>query len=296
MELLFVNCAIYFKGLASITYVYANFFLGYAAFIGLTVGYFIEALERNKFLLQRRVEYEQNRTEKILKEIIPSSIYERVKNGEVQIADLSHSVTILFCDIVGFTEMASKQSASQIVSMLNDLFSRLDEIAAFHGVEKIKTIGDAYMAAAGIGDAVQKDAYAIADFALASKMVTEQMSDEYPWPICMRFGIATGEVISGVIGSSRPTFDTWGRTVNLASRLERSSPPGMICLDQATAEFLMNSYEISAYGRIALKGIGDTEAFLLHGANPLVAGNSEPDQALAPPSSEASFDRRPYQD
>ncbi|ACA15095.1 adenylate/guanylate cyclase [Methylobacterium sp. 4-46] len=261
------NAGLFLKSFDTKAFVYVNSFLLYTIFITLATCFFVEKTERQKFKLERELRSERDRIDRILRDILPMQIYDRIKGGENHIADLNDHVTISFCDIVGFTHLASRTSPHDVIRLLNDLFSQLDDIAAKHGIEKIKTIGDAYMAAAGVGDAIHKDAHAVAGFALDARRAVLETGERHGAAIQMRFGIATGQVISGVIGVTRPVFDVWGSTVNLASRLETASPPGAITLDARTAELLDRRFRVRPSGCIALKGIGAVATFQLVHSN-----------------------------
>jgi adenylate cyclase len=260
----FFNFALYICNFGMRSFVFVDSMMVYAVFIGLSSCFFLEKIERQKFSVEFELKSERDKIDSILHDMLPERIYERVKRGEMNIAESTDRASIAFCDMVGFTHLSSNTRPDLIVSMLNDLFTRLDEIALRHGVEKIKTIGDAYMAAAGVGDAVNKDAYAIARFALEARDEASEVGIRHGFTIKMRFGVATGQVVSGIIGSSRPIFDVWGSTVNLASRLESISTPGSITIDAATASLLTDRFNVRPKGKATAKGIGEVEIFELN--------------------------------
>lgn len=265
LQVLFINIALFAKSVGAEAYTYTNFIMIYAVTIGLVLSFTIEFLARRNFILRTKLDSERAKLDAILRDILPASILSRIRSGERRIADLSSPVTILFADIVGFTKFTVEQKPEFVVDTLNDLFTHLDVIAARHGVEKIKTVGDAYMAAVGIGDAVEKDAASMAEFALDARDAVAMLGQNRSIELRLRFGIATGRVVSGVIGNSRPVFDTWGLQVNLASRLEGLAPPNGILLDKDTTEVISGHYEVSDYGLRDVKGIGPVPTYLLVG-------------------------------
>jgi adenylate cyclase len=258
------NAALYIAAYELKSFVFVDCMIVYAIFISLSTCYFVERLERQKFTLEVELRTERDKIDAILHDMLPRRIYEKVKRGETNIAESTGNASIAFCDMVGFTHLASNNHPDVIVNILNGLFTRFDQIASFHGVEKIKTIGDAYMAAAGVGDAINKDAYAIARFALEARDAATEVGTQYGFTLEMRFGIATGQVVSGIIGRSRPIFDVWGSTVNLASRLEGISLPGAITIDAHTASLLINEFDVQPKGVATAKGIGRVDIFELN--------------------------------
>jgi adenylate cyclase len=223
-------------------------------------------VERDKALaaLQR----EQQRSESLLLNILPSPIAERLKAGSQTIADGYAEATILFADLVGFTRMSTTVSPEQLVVMLNRLFSRFDELSGRFGVEKIKTIGDAYMACAGVPVARPDHAEAVADMALAMREALQEHNREFGSSLQIRIGINSGPVVAGVIGLRKFIYDLWGDTVNLASRMESNGVPDRIQVSAATWERLRDRYDFEARGDIDVKGIGSVKAYLLIGRKP----------------------------
>lgn len=223
-------------------------------------------VERDK--TQAALEREQARSESLLLNILPSPIAERLKAGNHTIADGYAEATILFADLVGFTRMSTTVSPEQLVVMLNRLFSRFDELSGRFGVEKIKTIGDAYMACAGVPVARPDHAEAIADMALAMREALKEHNREFGSNLQIRIGINTGPVVAGVIGLKKFIYDLWGDTVNLASRMESSGVPDRIQVSASTWEHLRDRYDFEARGDIDVKGIGSVKAYLLNGRKP----------------------------
>ena len=217
---------------------------------------------------QRRIEAEKERADALLHAILPGQVVARLNGGETVIADRFDSVTILFADLVGFTPVAAQTSPVDLVQRLDRIFGEFDRLAAHHGVEKIKTIGDAYMAAAGVPE--PSDDHAKRTVALGQAMlaaVAEADPEDRPFEI--RVGIHTGPVVAGLLGQYRFVYDVWGETVNIASRLEAHGLPGHIQLSQATLDAFnqdgSQAPPVTPRGQVALKGIGGIEAYLLDG-------------------------------
>ncbi|MCC6473307.1 MAG: adenylate/guanylate cyclase domain-containing protein [Burkholderiales bacterium] len=212
---------------------------------------------------------EQERSEKLLLNILPEPIAERLKNEDQTIADGFADVTVMFADIVNFTQLAEGMSPNQIFSMLNRVFSAFDELAEGHGLEKIKTIGDAYMVAGGLNDSREIDyTRSIADMALdmcrtlAADRIVEGRVVE------IRIGIGTGPVVAGVVGKKKFIYDVWGDTVNIASRITSEGGPGAIQVDATTYRRLKDAYDFQAPRTVPLKGKGETAIYRLIGRKP----------------------------
>jgi guanylate cyclase len=223
-------------------------------------------VERDK--AQAALEREQARSESLLLNILPSPIAERLKAGSQTIADGYAEATILFADLVGFTRMSTTVSPEQLVNMLNRLFSRFDELTIRLGVEKIKTIGDAYMACAGVPVICADHAEVMAEMALAMREALKAHNREFGSDLQIRIGINSGPVVAGVIGLRKFIYDLWGDTVNLASRMESNGIPDKIQVSSSTWERLRDRYEFEARGDIEVKGIGSVKAYLLTGKRP----------------------------
>jgi adenylate cyclase len=228
--------------------------------------YFVRARERALAELARQhraLELEQAKSERLLLNVLPAPVAARLKQHEGIIADDFPDVTVLFADIVGFTPLSERLSASELVSLLDRVFARWDEVAADHGVEKIKTIGDAYMVAGGIPLPRDDHAEAIAEMALAMGTEAAHCSAETGMPLEIRIGIDTGAVVAGVIGRAKFIYDVWGDTVNTASRMESHAPPGTIQVTERTYERLRHRYEFRQRGAIEIKGKGPMACYLL---------------------------------
>jgi class 3 adenylate cyclase len=222
--------------------------------------YFVRARERA-----------QERSERLLLNVLPASVAARLKQEEGVIADAHDEVTVLFADIVGFTPLAGRLSPSDLVALLDRVFARWDALAAKHGVEKIKTIGDAYMAAAGIPIPRDDHVEAIAEMALEMRPEAERCATEIGLPFEVRIGIDTGPVVAGVIGRAKFIYDLWGDTVNTASRMESHAPRGAIQVTERAEQRLRRAYELDPRGPIDVKGKGTVTAYLLTGRRGQVA-------------------------
>lgn len=212
-----------------------------------------------------RIELERQRYEALLRNILPGQIVARLNNGEVVIADRVEAATILFGDLVGFTAAAARITPAILVNNLNRIFSAFDDLCRRQQIEKIKTIGDAYMAAAGVPTPRADHAEVIADFALAMLATLERVNATAEVPFQMRIGIHTGPVVAGVIGSHRLLYDIWGDAVNLASRLESQGLPGRVHVSRQISQMLAGRYEFEPRGLINLRGIGKIETLFLIG-------------------------------
>ncbi|WP_072016292.1 adenylate/guanylate cyclase domain-containing protein [Leptolyngbya sp. KIOST-1] len=211
---------------------------------------------------------EQQKAEQLLLNILPAPIAGELMQTKASIPQHFDEVTILFADIVGFTSLSNRMSPIRLVDLLNQIFSAFDSLAEQLGLEKIKTIGDAYMVAAGLPTPKDDHAEAIAEMALAMQQVTASFKAESGEPIEIRIGINTGVVVAGVIGTKKFIYDLWGDAVNVASRMESSSEPGQIQVTAATYERLKDNYRLEKRGCIAVKGRGEMETYWLRGHRP----------------------------
>ena len=230
--------------------------------------YFVRAREHAMSELERQhraLEVEQAKSERLLLNVLPEPVAARLKEEEGIIADASSDVTVLFADIVGFTPLAERLSPSELVALLDRVFARWDALAARHGVEKIKTIGDAYMAAAGIPLARRDHAEVIAEMALAMGPEAGRCATESGLPLEIRIGIDSGPVVAGVIGRAKFIYDLWGDTVNTASRMESHAGPGEIQVTERAYERLQGRYDLRPRGTVDVKGKGPMSTYLLIG-------------------------------
>ncbi len=240
--------------------------------IGLTLAAVLVVLalvSNNRLVRQAReaLAAERQRSEALLLNILPGPIAEQLKLGVNPLADGFDRVTVMFADLVGFTTYASARSPEDVVSLLNDLFSRFDALADHLGLEKIKTIGDCYMAASGLPDLRDDHAEATAEMALAMLEVARDFAERRREEIALRIGIHSGRVVAGVIGSRKFAYDLWGDTVNIASRLESTGEPGRIHVSFETAELLRGRFPVEAREPIHLKGKGTVQTYFLTGRN-----------------------------
>jgi adenylate cyclase len=215
--------------------------------------------------LHDQLQLEKEKSERLLLNILPKPIAERMKRGETNLADSYPDVTILVADLVGFTTLSTHIGPEQIVHWLNEIFSAFDLLAATHGLEKIKTIGDAYMVAGGLSFPHPDHARTSAELALDMQKEIVRLNQTYETSIPLRIGICTGPVIAGVIGRSRFAYDLWGETVNFACLLESMGEPGGIQVAESTYERLKNKYRFKPKHSLHLKGHGQRSAYWLDG-------------------------------
>ena len=215
------------------------------------------------FIDELRVE--KGKTEALLLNILPGTIVSRIRNGDIAIADSFPDATILFADLVNFTTLAGKCSPARIVDLLNTLFSAFDALAKEFKLEKIKTIGDAYMVAGGIPEEYPGHALAIADMALGMIDAVLETGKKFGETLEARIGIHSGEVVAGLIGQHRSIYDVWGDTVNTASRLKSSGLPNRIQISETTYEKVRDTFNCELRGQVALKGKGMMLTYFLDG-------------------------------
>jgi class 3 adenylate cyclase len=213
----------------------------------------------------RQIEEERAKSERLLLNVMPRSIADRLKQGESLIADSFPEVTVLFADLVGFTTFSAQLPPSQVVRALDGIFSAFDELASRHGLEKIKTIGDAYMAVAGLPAPRPDHAEAAARMALDMQSELRRFNEGNQAALQMRVGLNTGPVVAGIIGRHKFSYDLWGDTVNTASRMESHGEPGTIQITEATAKKLQGKFRLKRRGSIDVKGKGRLNTYLLLG-------------------------------
>lgn len=212
------------------------------------------------------LEMEHQRSERLLANILPGSIAQRLKaRPDRMIADGLATVTILFADVVDFTPRAGRLPAAETVNFLNRIFSAFDDLAARHGLEKIKTVGDAYMVAGGLPDPQTDHVAACARMALDMMEAVRLIGNETGETIELRIGIHCGPVIAGVIGTRKYAYDVWGDTVNIAARLQEHSVPGGIQASAAVEKALQGRFVFEHRGPVDMKGVGTTDCFFLRG-------------------------------
>jgi adenylate cyclase len=216
------------------------------------------------FYAFRLAENAKAETDALLRNILPDTVVERLKAKPTEpVADTFAEASILFADISGFVPLARRLGAGETVSVLNTLVSMFDGLAERHGVEKIKTIGDAYMVASGVPEPAPDFALRLAHMALAMLDAVRQLRAETGYDLNMRMGLATGPVMAGVIGRQKFSYDIWGDAVNLAARLESTSVPGRIHICPVSREKLGEHVEVEPRGPIEIKGVGERHTWFL---------------------------------
>ncbi len=235
--------------------------LGLVLVVFISLGYFVRERERNHLAL----ELEQEKSERLLLNVLPEEIAERLKGGEEVIADRVDGVTVLFADLVGSTQLSEQLDPDQLVKMLNDIFTPFDLLADRFGLEKIKTLGDAYMVVGGLPVARPDHVEAIAEMALA--MREELVGHSVPGfgRLQMRFGIHTGSVVAGIIGKRKFSYDLWGDTVNTAARMESHGIPDAIQVSEEVYEALRDRFTLTPRGPIEVHGKGEMSTYFLEG-------------------------------
>jgi class 3 adenylate cyclase len=244
----------------------ASLYLVSFGFLGGLAAYRTERFTRELFLRERQLDHERLRSDGLLLNILPRVIVDQLKAfPHERIAQAFEQVSVLFADAVGSTEQAARSSPEEFADALDELFRTFDQIADRHGLEKIKTIGDAYMAVAGAP--VPLADHAAAAVGMALDILAE--AGELRWPsgdpILVRGGVATGPAVAGVIGNRKFAYDLWGDTVNLASRLEEFAEPGCVLVSEATATHLTDRFEFGRVRILDVKGKGPTPVRLLMG-------------------------------
>jgi len=240
--------------------------------VGIAATYQIESSRRLVFLQARRLAEQNERlgqerakSESLLRNILPAEIVERLKSDPSHIADGFSEVTILFADIVGFTDLSARLSPVEVVAMLNRLFTAFDDLAERHGLEKIKTIGDAYMVVGGLPEPRPDHAEAVIAMALGMRDAVAAVAKETGYGLNVRIGANTGPVIAGVIGKKKFAYDLWGDAVNTASRMESHGVAGEIQVTEATWAKVKDRFELESRGPMSVKGKGEMPAWFVRG-------------------------------
>ena len=244
---------------------YSTFLLlsGFAA--GAVAGYQIERYARTNFLQARIIARERARSDDLLRNVLPEAIADRLKAAPGTIADGFEDVTVLFADIASFTPHSARLTPIDLVKLLDSVFSAFDGLADRFGLEKIKTIGDAYMVAGGLPNPRPDHALAIAEMALAMRDAAARFTWPGGEPLAMRIGISSGPVVAGVIGQSKFAYDLWGDTVNTASRMESHGEPSTIQVSEEAYAVLNGAYSFSAPRTLNVKGTGEMRTYFLEG-------------------------------
>ncbi len=246
------------------------FVLNFAAIstiVYLLISYFVRERQRLAIALQvshDQLSVEQAKSERLLLNVLPPRVAERLKRLD-SVADGYADVTVMFADIVNFTGVAEELAPGDVIYLLNELFTGFDEVAAHHGIEKIKTIGDAYMAVGGLNESTPDYTAAIGEMALQIVQFMHGRRTPNGAPLGLHIGIATGPVGAGVIGRTKFAYDLWGNTVNVASRLSSSAEIGQIAVDETTYKRLRGRYRFEGPNFVAAKGKGQITCYLLTG-------------------------------
>ncbi|MFY0612405.1 MAG: hypothetical protein JXQ99_12810 [Hyphomicrobiaceae bacterium] len=238
----------------------AGFVIGFA--------YLVDIMNRRAFQLEKMLQREKQRSDQLLLNILPAEVAERLKAGEEPLADHREAVTVLFADLVGFTNMSRQMPAADLVALLNDLFSRFDALVEANGAEKIKTIGDSYMVASGLTESSADHVEQIACLALGMRDAFGEFRAQHGLDLKLRIGVHSGAVVAGVIGKQKFAYDLWGDTVNVASRMESEGLPDEIQISASAWNSLSDKYRAEPRGEIEIKGHQPTMTYLLKGQGP----------------------------
>jgi class 3 adenylate cyclase len=237
------------------------------AIVAARLGY---RLRRAEFFARHDLLRERDTAEQLLFNILPEPIVRQLEKDQSAIAEGFDEATVLFADIVGFTPISARISPRALVDLLNDIFSRFDALTDKHGLEKIKTIGDAYMVVGGVPIPRSDHAIAVANMALEMRDLIDDLRPATGDRLKLRIGINTGPVVAGVIGTKKFAYDLWGDTVNTAARMEAHADPGTIQITERTHELIRQRFLVEARGPISVKGKGEMPTYLLLGrARPL---------------------------
>ena len=248
-----------------------NFFLVGLNIIGMMLGYGLERINRLAFLQRLVIERQQKETEdlrmeseRLLRNILPASVAERLKRGE-SVADHFDEASILFADIEGFTPYSADKAPTEVVKILNQIFSAFDKLTEKDGLEKIKTIGDAYMVVSGLPTPRPDHLEVLANMALDMPAIMERFQRNGLFDFQLRIGINTGPVVAGIVGFKKFSYDLWGDTVNVASRMESFGIPGEIQVTKEVYRLLKQKYLFQKRGYVNVKGKGEMFVYLLKG-------------------------------
>lgn len=234
-----------------------------AMLIALTTTYHLELLARSDFLHSRLLAEEREKSERLLLNILPEPVATRLKNDPQALAETHSSVSVLFADLVNFTPLAANLPPAEVVSLLNEVFTEFDHLTERRDLEKIKTIGDCYMAVGGLPTPQPNHLVEIAGLALEMQATAQSIAERRNIDLKLRIGIHTGPVVAGVIGKSRFIYDLWGDTVNIASRMESLGSPGSIHVTRPVYEGLRDLFHFEPRAPIEVKGKGQMHTFWL---------------------------------
>jgi adenylate cyclase len=260
--------ALLFTGESTTNLIFGDYFLLITAFIGTVGAYVLERSQRLLYLREQELDEERGRSDGLLRNILPGPIADRLKERDPtadhgRIAQAYGEVTVVFADLVGFTAQSGRAEPPEVVAVLDEVFRRFDAIAERFGLETIKTIGDAYMAVAGVPESREGDADAAARAALAMRDDVRELRWPSGDPMQVRIGLATGPAVAGVIGRRKFAYDLWGATVNTAARMESNGVPDEIQVSEGAFRRLEARYRFSAAHIVDLKGMGPTPARFL---------------------------------
>ena len=238
--------------------------------VGAAATYVIEEAARTGWYQRRLIEAQQlelaaekEKSDRLLRNVLPDQIADRLREREATIADRVAGASVLFADLVGFTPLAGQLAPAEVVRMLDDLFGAFDELTDQFGLEKIKTIGDAYMAAGGVPIDAPDHAERVVKLGLAMLVVTRAYAEKTGLPLQLRVGVHSGPLVAGVIGHRRLSYDLWGDTVNIASRMESHGVADAVQISRATLDLLDAGFDVTSRGTVPIKGKGELETFLV---------------------------------
>jgi class 3 adenylate cyclase len=243
----------------------SSVWLGVATATAGVASYLFESLRRRNWLAARALTHERERSEELLRNVLPEAIAQRLKREPGRIAEHFPTATVLFADLVGFTALAARVPAEELVATLDELFSRFDHLVERGSLEKIKTIGDAYMVVGGVPMPRDDHAHAVAELALAMREVVAAQPPLAGQRLALRIGIASGPLVAGVIGKRKLVYDLWGDTVNTASRMASHGVVDAIQLTAATRALLGDAFAVEPRGEVTVKGKGEMRTWLLRG-------------------------------
>ncbi|MBL8681701.1 MAG: adenylate/guanylate cyclase domain-containing protein [Myxococcales bacterium] len=239
--------------------------------LGTVISWLNERQQREAFLARKTIREqsdeiarERARSDELLRNVLPDAVAARLKNGETSIADGYDEATVLFADIVGFTPLSAKLSPEALVARLNEVFTAFDARCSELGLEKIKTIGDAYMVVGGLPEKREGHAIAVVNMALAMREVLADQRARHGDDLDVRIGVHTGPVVAGVIGTRKFAYDVWGDTVNTASRMESHALPGHIQVSDRTRVLVEHAFDLEDRGEITVKGKGAMRTWFVH--------------------------------
>lgn len=231
-------------------------------FFALAASYVAEVRARREFLLGRMLDLERHKSEELLLNVLPKEIAHKLKDSPGILAERHEDASVLFADLVGFTPYSAAREPDEIVGFLDELFSRFDDLVEKRGLEKIKTVGDAYMVAGGVLDRKHDHLREIAELAIDMREIARELG------VQLRIGLHSGPLVAGVIGRRKFLYDLWGETVNIASRMESHGLPDHVQVSSVVANQLGSQFELQSRGMIEIKGMDSAETFFLLGISP----------------------------